>query len=163
MSGREFRVGEGWDVHRLVEGRRLLLGGLEIPFERGELGHSDGDVLLHALIDALLGAAALGDIGAHFPPSDARWKDADSLLLLARTVALVAAEGWRIVNADCTVVLERPRLRPHVEAIRARVAAALGLEVGRVSVKAKTAEGLGPIGSGEAVEARAVVLIDRVR
>ena len=163
MSGREFRVGEGWDVHRLVEGRRLLLGGLEIPFERGELGHSDGDVLLHALIDALLGAAALGDIGAHFPPSDARWKDADSLLLLARTVALVAAEGWRIVNADCTVVLERPRLRPHVEAIRARVAAALGLEVGRVSVKAKTAEGLGRIGSGEAVEARAVVLIDRVR
>lgn len=163
MSGREFRVGEGWDVHRLVEGRRLLLGGLEIPFERGELGHSDGDVLLHALIDALLGAAAIGDIGAHFPPSDARWKDADSLLLLARTVALVAAEGWRIVNADCTVVLERPRLRPHVEAIRARVAAALGLEVGRVSVKAKTAEGLGPIGSGEAVEARAVVLIDRVR
>ena len=163
MSGREFRVGEGWDVHRLVEGRRLLLGGLEIPFERGELGHSDGDVLLHALIDALLGAAALGDIGAHFPPSDARWKDADSLLLLARTVALVDAEGWRIVNADCTVVLERPRLRPHVEAIRARVAAALGLEVGRVSVKAKTAEGLGPIGSGEAVEARALVLIDRVR
>lgn len=161
MTGRELRVGEGWDLHRLVTGRRLLLGGVEIPFERGELAHSDGDVLLHALTDALLGAAALGDIGAHFPPSDPRWKDADSLELLARAVDLVAAEGWRLVNVDCTVVLERPRLGPHVDAIRARVAAALRLEVGRVSVKAKTAEGLGPIGSGDAVEARAVALVER--
>jgi len=163
VSARECRVGEGWDVHRLAAGRRLVLGGVEIPFDRGELGHSDGDVLLHALVDALLGAAALGDIGAHFPPSDARWKDADSLELLARALGLVAAEGWSVVNVDSTVILERPRLRPHVEAIRARMASALDIEAGRVSVKAKTAEGLGPVGSGEAVEARALVLIDRVR
>ncbi len=163
MSGSGFRVGEGWDVHRLVEGRRLVLGGVEVPHDRGELGHSDGDVLLHALTDALLGAAALGDIGAHFPPSDGRWKDADSRELLASAVALVAAEGWRVVNVDCTVILERPRLRPHVDAIRGRVAATLGLELDRVSVKAKTAEGLGPIGSGEAVEARAVALLERDR
>ncbi|MBN1242303.1 MAG: 2-C-methyl-D-erythritol 2,4-cyclodiphosphate synthase [Spirochaetales bacterium] len=163
MSGRELRIGEGWDVHRLVEGRRLLLGGVDIPFERGELGHSDGDALLHAITDALLGAAALGDIGSHFPPSDARWKDADSLALLAEAAALVSACGWRIVNLDCTVCIERPRLRPHVDAIRERVSDALGIEADRVSVKAKTYEGLGPVGSGEAVEARAVVLIDRTR
>lgn len=157
------RVGQGWDVHRLVEGRRLVLGGAEIPHERGELGHSDGDVLIHALIDAVLGACALGDIGSHFPPSEAAWKDADSGDLLKRTMELARRAGYEIVNADCTVIIERPKLGPHRDAIRASLASLLGIDAERVSVKAKTYEGLGEVGRGEAVEATAIVLMERRR
>ena len=133
-----FRIGQGWDLHRLVPGRRLMLGGIEVPSELGEDAHSDGDVLLHAIIDALLGAAALGDIGTHFPPSDARWKDADSRDLARRAAALVRLSGWEIGNLDCTVVLERPRLGPHRDAIRDSIAACLGVDLASVSFKAKT-------------------------
>ncbi|MCX7024246.1 MAG: 2-C-methyl-D-erythritol 2,4-cyclodiphosphate synthase [Spirochaetes bacterium] len=152
------RVGQGWDVHRLVPGRLLMLGGVIVPFGLGEDGHSDGDVLFHAVTDALLGAAALGDIGTHFPPDDPRWKDADSGGLFRTALGLSLAAGWEPANIDCTVILERPKLRPHVEAIRAGIAAAAGMPVSSVSVKAKTCEGLGPVGEGRAIEAHAVVL-----
>lgn len=155
------RVGEGWDIHRLAEGRRLVIGGVVIPFDRGELGHSDGDVLWHAVIDALLGAASLGDIGTHFPPSDQRWKDADSSELARRAMGLVRDSGWDIVNLDTTVTLERPRLGPHREAVCAALAAVLGVDRARISLKAKTKEGMDSVGSGDAVEARAVVLLVR--
>lgn len=153
------RVGVGWDLHRLVPGRKFLLGGVELPGPRGPVGHSDADPLLHALTDAVLGAAGLGDLGDHFPPSDPRWKDADSRVLLAS--ALEQARGRRLApeNADCIVVLEEPRLGPFKAAIRRSLAAALGLPETAVNVKAKTAEGLGPVGAGEAVEAHAVVLM----
>jgi 2-C-methyl-D-erythritol 2,4-cyclodiphosphate synthase len=160
-NGLGYRSGQGWDVHRLVEGRRLMLGGVEIPHDRGELGHSDGDVLIHALIDAVLGACALGDIGSHFPPSDPAWKDADSGDLLKRTMELARGAGFEIVNADCTVILERPKLGPHRDGIRASLAGLLGIGLDRVSVKAKTYEGLGEVGRGEAVEATAIVLMGR--
>lgn len=153
------RIGEGWDIHPLVEGRPLLLGGYRIDFPRGEAGHSDGDALWHAVIDALLGAAGLGDIGSHFPPSDAKWKDADSSLLAAKAVALVRAQGWEIGNIDCTVMLEKPRLKPYREAIQARMGEVLDLEPGKISVKAKSYEGFGEVGEGLAVETRAVVLL----
>jgi 2-C-methyl-D-erythritol 2,4-cyclodiphosphate synthase len=155
------RVGLGRDLHRLVEGRPFLLGGLRIEAERGELGHSDGDVLAHAVTDALLGAAALGDIGALFPPSEPRWKDADSLVLLRRAWDLVRREGWELVNLDCVVCCESPRLLPHRDAIRASLAGALGLGPERVFVKGKSAEGLGPVGAGLAVEALALCLLER--
>lgn len=154
-----FRLGQGWDVHTLAPGRPLLIGGVALPSELGEDAHSDGDVLLHAIIDALLGAAALGDIGTHFPPSDAAWRGADSRQLLARAVALVREAGWEPGNLDCTVILERPRLGPHRQAICESVAACLGLDTSAVSVKAKTNEGLGEVGSGRAVEASAVVTL----
>ena len=153
-----FRVGEGWDLHRLVPGRRLLLGGVEIPSDKGEEAYSDGDVLWHAVIDALLGSAALGDIGTHFPPGDPEWKDSDSGDLARRALDLVRKAGWRPVNLDCTVILERPRLAQHRNAIRESLAATLGMDAGAVSVKAKTMEGLDAVGEGRAVEARAVVL-----
>ena len=156
-----FRIGEGWDIHPLVEGRRLMLGGVRLEHARGEAGHSDGDVLWHAIIDALLGAVGLGDIGAHFPPSDLRWKDADSGALARMAYEKVLESGWEIGNIDATVILERPKLGPHREAIRASIAAALGVPAEAVSVKAKTNEGFGEIGSGEAVEARAVALLRR--
>ncbi len=166
VSGREaagfalpFRIGQGWDLHRLAAGRPLLLGGVRLPSELGEEAHSDGDVLIHAVIDAMLGAAALGDIGTHFPPSDEAWKDADSRDLLARTAALVRGAGWEPGNVDCTVVLERPRMGPYGNAIRESLASCLGVESSAVSVKAKTAEGLGEVGSGRAVEASAVVTL----
>jgi 2-C-methyl-D-erythritol 2,4-cyclodiphosphate synthase/2-C-methyl-D-erythritol 4-phosphate cytidylyltransferase/2-C-methyl-D-erythritol 2,4-cyclodiphosphate synthase len=155
------RIGLGRDLHRLAAGRPFLLGGLRLESERGELGHSDGDVLAHAVIDALLGAAALGDIGALFPPSDPRWKDADSLELLKKAWTLVKGEGWKLVNMDCVVSCEEPRLLPHREAIRASLAGALGVLPARVFVKGKTAEGLGPVGEGLAVEALAVCLLER--
>jgi 2-C-methyl-D-erythritol 2,4-cyclodiphosphate synthase len=155
------RVGSGWDLHRLVEGRPLWLGGVNIPSPKGEEAHSDGDVLLHAVIDALLGAAALGDIGTHFPPSDSQWKDADSRHLLRMTLNLLKREGWHIGNLDCTVILETPRLGPHKETIRRTLAEDLGLPVDAVSVKAKTKEGVDAVGQGEAVEAFAAVLIER--
>ncbi|MDR1972477.1 MAG: 2-C-methyl-D-erythritol 2,4-cyclodiphosphate synthase [Treponema sp.] len=155
------RAGLGRDLHRLVPGRPFLLGGLRIEAERGELGHSDGDVLTHAVIDALLGAAALGDIGALFPPSDPRWKDADSLELLARAWALVRGEGWSLINLDCVVSCETPRLLPHRDRIRASLAGALGVSPEQVFVKGKTGEGLGPVGEGLAVEALALCLLER--
>ncbi|SFB95358.1 2-C-methyl-D-erythritol 2,4-cyclodiphosphate synthase [Polaromonas sp. OV174] len=154
-----FRIGEGWDTHALVPGRKLIIGGIEIPFALGLLGHSDADVLLHAITDALLGAAGLGDIGSHFPDTDARFKGADSILLLTEVARLLAERGLRIGNVDSTVVAQAPKLAPHIPAMRARIAQALGLEVGRVNVKAKTAEKLGPVGQGLSMEARAVVLL----
>jgi 2-C-methyl-D-erythritol 2,4-cyclodiphosphate synthase len=157
----ETRVGQGWDLHRLVPGRKFVLGGVEVPSPRGPRGHSDADPLLHALADAVLGAAGLGDLGDHFPPADPKWKDADSRDLLRRAVEAARAAGWAVGNADATVVLEEPRLAPFKAAIRRSVAAALGVPEEAVNVKAKTAEGLGPVGAGEAVEARAVVLLAR--
>lgn len=154
-----FRIGEGWDTHALVPGRKLILGGVEIAHTLGLLGHSDADVLLHAIIDALLGAAALGDIGSHFPDTDARFKGADSIVLLRETGRLLAERGLRIGNIDSTVVAQAPRLAPHIPAMRERIAQALGLETGQVNVKAKTAERLGPVGQGLSLEARAVALL----
>lgn len=159
MSG--IRVGLGWDLHRLVEGRRFLLAGIELPSEKGELGHSDGDVLAHALADALLGAAALGDIGGFFPPSDRRWKDADSMELLAAAYGKVRDAGWRAVNVDCVVVCEKPKLLTYRDAIRDSIAKALGIAIEDVFVKGKTNEKTGPVGEGLAVEATVVCLIER--
>jgi 2-C-methyl-D-erythritol 2,4-cyclodiphosphate synthase len=153
------RVGLGYDVHAFAAGRRLVLGGVEIPAEVGLLGHSDADVLTHAVMDALLGALALGDIGHHFPPSDPRWRDADSLDLLRRVVALIAARGWRVGNVDTTVVLERPRLAPHIDAMRARLAEALHVATDEVGVKATTSERLGFVGRREGAVAHAVALL----
>jgi 2-C-methyl-D-erythritol 2,4-cyclodiphosphate synthase len=158
----EFRSGIGYDLHRLVPGRKLILGGVEIPFDKGPEGHSDGDVILHALTDALLGAAALGDIGEHFPPSDPRWKDADSAQFVRRARELIEGAGYRTVNIDVVVVLERPKLLAHRQTIRQNLSAMLGLPLDAVSVKAKTSEGVGPIGRGEAVEAHAAVLLARL-
>ena len=154
-----FRIGEGWDVHALVAGRKLIIGGVEIPYHLGLLGHSDADVLLHAIIDALLGAAALGDIGAHFPDTDARLTGADSATLLAEVAWRVRAQGYEIGNIDSTVIAQAPKLAPYIAAMRERIAQALGVAVGQVNVKAKTAEKLGPIGQGQGIEARAVVLL----
>ena len=153
------RIGEGWDIHALVPGRKLILGGVEIAFERGLLGHSDADALLHAITDALLGAAGLGDIGKHFPDTDVRFQGADSKLLLMEAARLIREQGWQIGNIDSTVIAQAPRLSPHIEAMRAAIAQALGLDMGRVNVKAKTAEKMGPVGAGSAIEARAVVLL----
>ncbi len=155
------RVGEGWDVHALVPGRKLIIGGVHIPYDRGLLGHSDADVLLHAITDALLGAAGLGDIGTHFPDTDERFKGADSSVLMAEAVRRVREAGWELGNVDSTVIAQAPRLAPHMAAMRASVAAALGVAVDQVNVKAKTAEKLGPVGQGLSIEARAVVLLTR--
>jgi 2-C-methyl-D-erythritol 2,4-cyclodiphosphate synthase len=154
-----FRIGEGWDTHALVPGRKLIIGGVEVPHVTGLLGHSDADVLLHAIIDALLGAAGLGDIGSHFPDTDARFKGADSMVLLRETGRLLAGHGLRIGNIDSTVIAQAPKLAAYIPAMREKIAGALGLEAGRVNVKAKTAEKLGPVGQGLAMEARAVVLL----
>jgi 2-C-methyl-D-erythritol 2,4-cyclodiphosphate synthase len=159
-SGCVYRVGHGWDTHRLVPGRPLVLGGVDVPSDRGEDGFSDGDALLHAIIDALLGAGALGDIGGHFPPGREEWRGVSSRVLLAKTRDLVAAAGLRPVNIDCTVALERPKILPHVPLIRRTIAADLGIAIEAVSVKGKTGEGLGPVGEGLAVEAWAVVLAE---
>jgi 2-C-methyl-D-erythritol 2,4-cyclodiphosphate synthase len=154
-----FRIGNGFDVHALVEGRPLVIGGVVIPFDKGLLGHSDADVLLHALCDAILGALALGDLGAHFPDADARWKDANSRDLLRHVSALASAQGYRIGNVDTTVVAQAPKLAPHVRAMRENIAADLGCDVGQVSVKATTTERLGFTGRGEGVAAFATVLL----
>lgn len=156
---KEMRIGEGWDVHALVPGRKLVIGGVEIPFERGLLGHSDADVLLHAITDALLGGAGLGDIGRHFPDTDEQFRGADSSALLAEAGRRVAAVGYTIANIDSTVVAQAPRLAPHVAAMCERIAQALALQAAQVNVKAKTAEKLGPVGQGQSIEARAVVLL----
>ena len=155
------RVGHGYDVHLLVEGRKLVLGGVEIPWEKGLLGHSDADVLLHALMDAMLGAAALGDIGRHFPDSDERYAGADSLQLLKEGSRLLSDAGYRLVNADCTILAQRPKLMPHIPGMRANIARALGADVDAISVKATTEEGLGFTGDGSGIAAHAVVLIER--
>ena len=155
------RIGEGWDVHALVEGRPLILGGIEIPHEKGLLGHSDADALLHAITDALLGGAGLGDIGTHFPDNDPAFKGADSFVLLRQAVDAVAQAGYQLVNVDCTVIAQAPRLAPYKSAMRERIAQALGVDVTQVNVKAKTAEKMGPVGEGRSIEARAVALLAR--
>jgi 2-C-methyl-D-erythritol 2,4-cyclodiphosphate synthase len=157
----DFRVGQGWDVHRIVPGRPLILGGVTIPCELGFEGHSDADVLSHAITDALLGALALGDIGMHFPDTDPRWKDVDSLQFLRHAQELVAAKGFTISNVDSTVILERPKLKDFRTAIRGKLAETLGLDVEQVSVKFKTAERVGPVGEGKSGEAQAVVTVCR--
>lgn len=154
------RIGLGRDLHRLAEGRRFLLAGVEIPFSKGEVGHSDGDVLAHAVIDAILGAAALGDIGEFFPPDDPAWKDADSMELLRQSWEKVKAKGWHLVNLDCCIVCEKPKILPYREKIRTSLAAALDADIGAIFVKAKTGEGLGSIGEGNAIEAEAICLLD---
>ena len=154
-----FRIGEGWDTHALVPGRKLIIGGVEVPHSTGLLGHSDADVLLHAIIDALLGAAGLGDIGTHFSDTDARFKGADSMLLLVEAARLITAQGYKIGNIDSTVIAQAPKLASHIPAMRQRISDALGLDISRVNVKAKTAEKLGPVGQGLSMEARAVVLL----
>lgn len=157
----KLRVGHGYDVHRLVEGRALILGGVTVPFDRGLLGHSDADVLTHAVMDALLGAAALGDIGKLFPDSDAAYAGADSIALLERVTALLREHGWQVGNVDATVVAQAPKLAPYIPEMRRRLAEAMGLDVDCVSVKATTEERLGFTGSGEGMAAHAVALIER--
>jgi 2-C-methyl-D-erythritol 2,4-cyclodiphosphate synthase len=159
MNPLNFRIGEGWDVHALVPGRKLILGGVEIAHTSGLLGHSDADVLLHAITDALLGAAGLGDIGRHFPDTDVQFKGADSAVLLTEATRRVREAGWVLVNVDCTIVAQAPKLVPHMAAINASLAQALGVASDQVNVKAKTAEKLGPVGMGQSMEARAVVLL----
>ena len=160
-SAINIRVGEGWDVHQLVEGRKLILGGVEVPHVTGLLGHSDADVLLHAITDALLGGAGLGDIGRHFPDTDAQFRGADSTVLLGEAARRVREKGWQIGNVDATVIAQAPKLAPHIPAMCARIADVLGLMAEQVNVKAKTAEKLGPVGEGRAMEARAVALLHR--
>lgn len=155
------RIGHGYDVHRLTENRKLILGGVEIPFEKGLLGHSDADVLLHAISDALLGAAALGDIGKLFPDNDPEYEDADSLILLKRVYEEVRKSGFYAENIDATVLCQRPKLRPYIDDMRKNIAGACGLEIGAVSVKATTEEGLGFTGSGEGIAAHAVCLLEK--
>ena len=157
-----FRIGYGNDVHRLVPGRKLILGGVRIPFDKGPEGHSDGDALAHAVTDALLGAAALGDIGTHFPDNSPKWHHVSSLLFLRHTRKLLQKSGFAIVNVDATISLERPKLAPHILKLRRKVAAALGVKPAQVSVKAKTGEGLGSVGRGEAIRADAVALVTAV-
>lgn len=157
----DIRTGLGWDNHRIAIGRKLILGGVAVPSEFGLDGHSDADVLSHAITDALLGAAALGDIGMHFPDTDPRWKGCDSLVFLRHAVSLVHAQGFSILNVDSTVILERPKLKDYRLPIREALALALGLEVDRVSLKFKTAEKVGPVGEGRSAEAQAVVTIVR--
>ncbi len=156
------RIGTGWDLHRLIKGRKLMIGGVQIPFHSGEEAHSDGDVLIHAVIDAILGAAALGDIGTHFPPSDAQYKDVSSLVLLKHTVGLLTEAGYRIINLDATVILQEPKLKPYIGNIREKLAEALTLNIDRISIKAKTKEKVDATGEGKAVESIASVLIEGI-
>lgn len=154
------RIGHGYDVHRLVEGRKLIIGGVEIPYEKGLLGHSDADVLLHAVSDALLGSAALGDIGCLFPDNDAKYEGANSLKLLAEVVKVLADKGFSIVNIDCTVIAQKPKMRPYIDGMRRNIAAACGISDEFVSVKATTEEGMGFTGAGEGIAAHAVCLTE---
>ena len=159
MNAPEIRIGEGWDSHALGEGRPLVLGGVTIPHTHGLVGHSDADALCHAITDALFGAAALGDIGHHFPDTDERFKGADSLALLAEAARRIATAGWTVGNVDATIVAQQPKMAPHILAMRQRLAGAIGIPLDRVSVKAKTAEKLGPVGELKSIEARAVCLL----
>ena len=153
------RIGTGYDVHKLVEGRRLIIGGVEIPYEKGLLGHSDADVLVHAVMDALLGAAALGDIGKHFPDSDPKYKGADSLMLMREVRRILSENGFEVGNVDATIIAQGPKMSPHIDTMRRNIADALGLDVSQVSVKATTEERLGFTGRGEGISAQAVALI----
>lgn len=155
------RIGTGYDSHRLVEGRKLIIGGVDIPFEKGLIGHSDADVLCHAIIDAILGALGTGDIGTHFPDTDSKWKDASSIALLSRTVELVKQQGFEISWIDSTIIAERPKLQPHIEIMKKNISAA-GIPSGAVNIKAKTNEGMGFIGRGEGIAAQAVCLMKAV-
>jgi len=163
MSMPVIRVGEGWDTHALVTGRPLILGGVTIPHSHGLLGHSDADALLHAITDALLGAAGMGDIGRHFPDTDPQFKGADSIVLLKEAARRVMAEGWQIGNVDSTIVAQAPKMAPHIGLMRERIAQALDLAPDAVNVKAKTAEKMGPVGEGRAIETRAVCLLLKVK
>lgn len=156
-----FRIGHGYDVHRLAEGRELILGGVRIPFELGLLGHSDADVLAHAVMDSLLGALALGDIGKLFPDTDAAYKGADSLELLRKVAGIISGQGWSLANLDATIIAERPKLSAYIQEMRGLLAAVLGADIGQVSVKATTEEGLGFTGTGEGIAAHAVVLLQK--
>lgn len=156
-----FRIGLGTDLHRLVEGRKLLLGGVPLDFNRGEDGHSDGDILIHAIIDALLGASALGDIGSFFPPEDDQWKDCDSSLLLKQVISKISSEGWKIENIDCVVKLQAPKFIPYRNKVLENLSEIMGIEKERIFVKAKTGEKLPPVGTSEAVEAECVCLLSR--
>lgn len=155
-----FRIGQGYDLHRLVEGRPLILGGVQIDYEKGLLGHSDADVLLHAITDSLLGAAGLGDIGRHFPDTDPAYKGADSRVLLSQAVSLVVKAGWAIVNIDATVIAQAPKLAPHMDKIRDSVAHCVGVDLQRVNIKAKTKEGCDAVGQKEAIEVHAIALLE---
>lgn len=159
MNSTNIRIGEGWDIHALVPGRPLIIGGVHVPFHLGLLGHSDADVLLHAVTDALLGATALGDIGTHFPDSDDRWKASDSWMLLQEVGRMIDGLGWQIVNIDTTVIAQAPKLADYKSQMRDRIGSALDLDLQRVNIKAKTSEKLGPVGMGHAIEARAIVLL----
>lgn len=156
------RAGIGYDVHKLVEGRKLILGGVEIPYEKGLLGHSDADVMLHALTDALLGAAALGDIGLHFPDTDPAYEGADSLMLLKKACGMLTDKGYRINNVDVTIIAQRPKLRPYIPKMQENIAGVLGIPVDRVNVKATTEEGLGFTGSGEGISSQAIAVIEQI-
>jgi 2-C-methyl-D-erythritol 2,4-cyclodiphosphate synthase len=160
MSRLPVRIGQGFDIHALTVGRRLVIGGVEIPYEKGLAGHSDADVLLHAITDALLGALALGDIGTHFPDSDPQYRDTDSRRLLRAAADLIRGRGCRVVNVDATIIAQAPKLAPHIAAMQANIAADIGAARGSVSIKAKTAEALGAVGRGEGIAAQAVVLIE---
>lgn len=153
------RIGHGYDVHRLVEGRKLIMGGVDIPYEKGLLGHSDADVLLHAIADALLGALAMGDIGKHFPDTDPAFKGADSMKLLEHVVGLISAKGYCVGNLDATIIAQKPKMAPHIKTMRENIARACGVEIDRINVKATTEEGLGFTGTGEGISAHAVVLL----
>ncbi|SJZ35628.1 2-C-methyl-D-erythritol 2,4-cyclodiphosphate synthase [Trichlorobacter thiogenes] len=153
------RIGHGYDVHRLVEGRKLIMGGVDIPYEKGLLGHSDADVLLHAIADALLGALAMGDIGKHFPDTDPAFKGADSMKLLEHVVGLIGAKGYCVGNLDATIIAQKPKMAPHIQTMRENIARACGVETDRINVKATTEEGLGFTGTGEGISAHAVVLL----
>lgn len=156
-----FRIGQGYDIHRLVEGRPLVIGGVVVEHDRGPLGHSDGDALTHAIIDAILGAASLGDIGRHFPPSDPAWKDVESISLFNRVLTMIQDFGFDIGNIDSTVILERPKLSPHIDKMRANIARSLNIDISQVSIKAKTNEGMNELGMGEAIAAMACVILFR--
>ena len=155
----KIRTGIGYDVHRLVPGRKLIVGGVDIPYEKGLLGHSDADVLLHAIADALLGAAAMGDIGKHFPDNDPAYKDADSLILLGKVAELIKSEGWKTENIDSVIVAQKPKMMPHIETMRENIASVTGCDIGDISVKATTEEGLGFTGDGSAISSYATALI----
>lgn len=162
MEDRLMRVGMGYDVHKLVNGRKLILGGIDIPYEKGLLGHSDADVLVHAIMDALLGAAALGDIGKHFPDTDSTFKDADSIELLKKVRGLIDGENMLIGNIDATVIAQRPKLAPYIQQMRETIAAALGIDIGQINIKATTEEGLGFTGEGAGISANAICLLETV-
>lgn len=155
----QFRIGEGWDIHALVAGRPLILGGVPVPFDKGLLGHSDADALLHAITDAILGAAALGDIGRHFPDTDVQFQGADSAVLLTEAMRRVRATGLELGNLDATVIAQAPKMAPFIELMRQRIATILGVNLSQINVKAKTSEKMGPVGTGQAIEARAVALL----